>query len=255
LPESLGMHLRQTREAKGLTIEQLSVLTKINPSFIMALENGRWDLLPGRVYLKTFTKLCAEALDLDVNELYSMIDGISGEKPKSETPKVAEPGKSAAKGYSPHSKTKTDYKLPITAVIVLLLIVSASIFVKTRMMHPRIAKKETNDLIPFTRSGPPKWERPWERPAADIAFFNSERLRLEVTAPVWIRVIADSDTVFTGIMPPDSGHTFTSNSGFLVSVGKNNRVKVYLNGIKVPAFGASEGPLRNYPVGIKEKNE
>jgi hypothetical protein len=184
-----------------------------------------------------------------------MIDGISGEKPRSEIPKVAEPAKNAAKSYSPPLKKKTDYKLPITAVIVLLLIASASIFVKTRMMHPGIARKEMDESMPITRTGPPKWERPWERPAADIAFFNSQRLRVETTAPVWIRVIADSDTLFTGIMPPDSGQTFTSDNGFLVSVGKNNRVKVYLNGIKVPAFGASEGPLRNYPVGIKEKNE
>ena len=255
MPESLGTKLRQAREAKGLTVEQLSAITKINHAFIEALENGRWDLLPGRIYLKTFTKICAEPLDLDVNQLNSMIDGISGDKPKEESPIIAEGPKKLVTNNLPPSKKKTDYKLPIIAVIVLLLIAVASIYVKTRILRPPVTKMEAASSLPFSNAGPPKWERPWERPAADIAFSNVERLRLEPSAHIWVRVIADGDTVFTGIMQPDSAQTFTAENGFIVSVGKNDKISAYLNGKKVPALGASRGPLRNYPIGIKEKTE
>jgi hypothetical protein len=184
-----------------------------------------------------------------------MIDGSSGDKPRIEQARTAEPAGNVVSGSMAQEKKRTDYKLPITAVIVLILIVAASIYIKTRVLRPPKTKSEAAAELSFINIGTPKWERPWERPAGDMAFFNSQRLRLEPTEPIWIRVIADGDTVFTGVMSPDSARTFTSDNGFLVSVGKNDKISAYLNGIKVPALGASEGPLRNYPIGIKEKTE
>ena len=251
MPESLGMKLRSARESKGLSIDQLATITKINPAFINALENGRWDLLPGRVYLKTFTKLCAEALGLNVGELYGMIDGFSSEATKTEVVKQYEtlPAEGAP------LKKKTDFKLPIVAVIVLLLIAFASYFIKTRINPQNSGNTPASAIHTIIRTGPIQWERPWQKPAMDQASFILQRLRLETEAPVWVRVIADGDTAFMGVMPADSGHTFTAENGFLVSVGKNDRVRAFLNGIKVPALGASEGPLRNYPIGIKESKD
>ncbi len=258
MPESLGMKLRSAREAKGMTVDELATATKINASFINAIENGRWDLLPGRVYLKTFTKLCAEVLGLDVTELYAMIDGLSGEKPKPAEPIKQVKPQEVFKDEPPQVKKRADYKLPIVAISVLIIIALGTIFIKTGVNPLKGIKFSNKSAIPLhamQRSGPIEWQRAWERPAADQTYFDSERLRIEATAPVWVRVVADGDTLFTGIIPADSGQTYISESGFVVSVGKNERVKAYLNGIKVPALGASEGPLRNYSIGIKENKD
>jgi cytoskeletal protein RodZ len=91
VPESLGAKLRAAREARELTVDQLSALTKINPAFIDALETGRWDLLPGRVYLKPFVKICGEALNLDVSELYGNIDGLTPEDKKKYDVPISDP--------------------------------------------------------------------------------------------------------------------------------------------------------------------
>jgi cytoskeleton protein RodZ len=251
LPESLGMKLRTARETKGLTLEQLADLTRINASFLEAIENGRWDLLPGRVYLKTFIKSCAEALDLDVGELYKMIDGASGETPKAESIKEIK----TVKAESVKAKKRSDYKLPIVAASILVVIVVGSFIIKFRMKQEIVEKKSVAAIHKIQKRGSIEWERPWERPAVNADFSQNHRFRLETTAPVWVRIIADGDTVFTGVMPADSGGTFIAQESFLVSVGKNDRVKAYLDGIKIPALGASVGPLRNYLISIEEKKD
>jgi cytoskeletal protein RodZ len=246
--ESLGAKLKAAREAKGLTIDQLSAITKIGPSFLIAMENGRWDLLPGRVYLKPFTKLCAEALDLDVKELYEKIDGSMPEDrkkyelPPSDPTPVAPPPK------------RVDYKLPIVAISVLIIILLISFAVKTRQFGTGNFHRDV--IIPAEApmiKEEIKWNRPWEKPSIS-RYPQNQRLRLETTSEVWTCVVADQDTVFKGIMPANSGKTFFADEGFKLSLGRNDCVAAYLNGVKVKGVGVSPGTLGNFRIEpIKEE--
>jgi transcriptional regulator with XRE-family HTH domain len=248
LQESLGAKLKAAREAKGLTIDQLSAITKISPAFLNAMEDGRWDLLPGRVYLKPFTKLCAEALDLNVKELYEKIDGglpedrRKYELPPSDPTPVAPPPK------------RVDYKLPIVAISVLIVILLISFAVKTRQFG--VGGSQRDVIVPAgaqVKKEEIKWDRPWERPSS-VRYSQNQRLRLETTDEVWVCVVADQDTIFQGIMPPNSGKTFIADSGFRLSLGRNDCVTAYLNGAKVKGVGISPRTLGNFQITpIKEE--
>ncbi len=251
MPESLGAILRTAREAKGLSVDQLATLTKINPSFIEAIENGRWDLLPGRVYLKPFTKLCAEALGLSVSELYDKIDGLTPEDKKRYEVPVADPTPVA-----PGPK-RVDYKIPIVAISVLVILLIISFVVKQRQAMQGSTRGDF--VIPaktLFKRGEIKWERPWERPSANPQFNHGQRLRLETTKEVWALVIADQDTLYKGALPALSGKTFMADSIFRLSLSRNDCVSAYLNGAKVAGIGASPKKLGNFVIApaVKEEN-
>ena len=60
----LGKELQQHREKKGLTIDALSVKTKIAPKFLESMEQGRFDFLP-HTYVRGFVRTFAQEVGLD----------------------------------------------------------------------------------------------------------------------------------------------------------------------------------------------
>jgi cytoskeletal protein RodZ len=65
----LGERLRQTREAKGLTLAQAAVETRIRLQSLQALEEGNFALLPNAVVTKGFIRNYAQFLDIPADEL------------------------------------------------------------------------------------------------------------------------------------------------------------------------------------------
>lgn len=246
MSRALGDKLREAREAKGFSLEQLATITKLNQQFIEALESGRRDLLPGQVYLKPFTKICAEALDLDLKELYRIIDGESEEKTDDGIPSAAfaKPEKSF------------DYRLPL--VIIIGLVIIGLIYLTVGFRQDRFPDMSDTEVIPAGSYQPRreiKWSRPWERPAAWEGLGLNQRLRIETSDLVWINIIADGDTAFMGFLNPGTGKTFTAREIFALSLGRNDCVTGYFNGEKVPIIGSSLRGLFNYRLGFTEERQ
>ena len=65
----IGSSLREARLRKGLDFPELETGTKIRGKYLQALEDERFDLLPGDTYIKGFLRTYAEALGLD-GQLY-----------------------------------------------------------------------------------------------------------------------------------------------------------------------------------------
>ena len=65
--ETIGQILKNAREKKGLTIEELEATTHIVAKFIKALENEEFDVLPGEIYVKGFIKNLSDKLSLDAD--------------------------------------------------------------------------------------------------------------------------------------------------------------------------------------------
>ncbi len=59
-----GGYIREQRQRRGLSVEQLAVATKIPASSLRLLENDEFDALPGPVFVKGFLRCCTRALGL-----------------------------------------------------------------------------------------------------------------------------------------------------------------------------------------------
>lgn len=67
--QQLGSVLTKAREQMGLTIDDVSQITKIRSKYIRALEEGNVYEIPGRVYALGFLKSYCELLNLNYREL------------------------------------------------------------------------------------------------------------------------------------------------------------------------------------------
>ncbi|MDH3769434.1 MAG: DUF4115 domain-containing protein [Nitrospirota bacterium] len=66
--EPLGEYLKQAREKKGLSLEQIASQTRIQEHHLQALESEDFANLPAKVFAKGFVRSYAKALGLDEEE-------------------------------------------------------------------------------------------------------------------------------------------------------------------------------------------
>lgn len=67
--EELGHILREARETKGLTMQEVQAQTRISNRYLEALENGEYDRLPTPVHVRGFLRNYARFLGLDPQPL------------------------------------------------------------------------------------------------------------------------------------------------------------------------------------------
>lgn len=84
----LGDLLRETREQKKLSLEDVEQGTNIRKLYIKSIEDGDYDKLPGEVFLKGFIKTYGKFLGLNSLEL---IEQYKKEKNASTSEKEVEP--------------------------------------------------------------------------------------------------------------------------------------------------------------------
>src|SRR5260370_16702005 len=66
--ETVGQDLRKARQRKGEDLAQISSVLKIRKDYLDALEESKFDAIPGRAYIIGFIRTYAQYLGLDPNE-------------------------------------------------------------------------------------------------------------------------------------------------------------------------------------------
>src|SRR5215217_7289763 len=68
----LGERLREARESQGISISQAAVETRILQRYLVALEDGDYQHLPGDVYARGFIRNYADYLNIPADELIEL---------------------------------------------------------------------------------------------------------------------------------------------------------------------------------------
>ncbi|AGT31605.1 XRE family transcriptional regulator [Geobacillus genomosp. 3] len=66
----LGKRLREAREEKQITLDELQEMTKIQKRYLIGIEEGNYAIMPGNFYVRAFIRQYAEAVGLDPDELF-----------------------------------------------------------------------------------------------------------------------------------------------------------------------------------------
>lgn len=83
---TVAEQLRQAREAKKLTIQELAEITKIRTDHIRALEEGNFNVFSAPVYIRGFVRTVSTILHLDVPQVMSNLEGELGQTVKFREP-------------------------------------------------------------------------------------------------------------------------------------------------------------------------
>lgn len=70
---SPGAYLREQRQRRGLSLEQLAAATKIPRPSLEQLEDDNFDALPGAVFVRGFLRCSARALGLDPTAVLELL--------------------------------------------------------------------------------------------------------------------------------------------------------------------------------------
>ncbi|SEN43928.1 helix-turn-helix domain-containing protein [Lihuaxuella thermophila] len=65
----IGSYLRQARESIGLSLDQLQEKTKIQKSFLVAIENGEFHKLPSPFYVRTYLRSYANCVKVEPHHI------------------------------------------------------------------------------------------------------------------------------------------------------------------------------------------
>lgn len=92
--KEIGQQLREAREKRKLSIQDVAVATKINTKIVKAIEEGDEDSLPAKPFLRGFVQTYARYLELNVDDVMKrFLEAHGSTKPK---PVITEDGTSTA---------------------------------------------------------------------------------------------------------------------------------------------------------------
>jgi cytoskeletal protein RodZ len=83
MSEDVGSYLKHERELRGIALDEIARDTKISARFLSALEENRFEDLPGEVFIKGFIRAYGQAIGLNADELLAAYLETSGTQPES----------------------------------------------------------------------------------------------------------------------------------------------------------------------------
>ncbi|MCA1203724.1 RodZ domain-containing protein [Priestia flexa] len=125
----LGQRLRQERENKGMSLEDLQKNTKIQKRYLIGIEEGNYDVMPGKFYVRAFIKQYCEAVGLNPDDIF---DQYKTDIPTTQTDDIPQPLSRVRSRKEIPQNTKAskaaDY-LPTILVVAGVLVVGIIIWV------------------------------------------------------------------------------------------------------------------------------
>jgi cytoskeletal protein RodZ len=225
----LGSKLKQAREARGVPLSEVEWATKIKLAYLEALEEERYDDIPGAVYARGFLRTYARYLGLDADPLIAEYNSTSGATEIISTrPAVT---------VEPRSLMVTPAMVVGVALVLLLAIFG--FYVKTqfdRYQASLAAGSQPTPRVTLPSPVPSASEAP-PSPSPTARVYTGVELVIKIQGgPAWLRVDLDGqpspETTAGGkIYQPGAVLTFDGTKSVHVISGKANNTFVTFNGV------------------------
>jgi cytoskeleton protein RodZ len=283
---SFGELLKRERELREVTLNEVTVATRIPPRFLEAFEREDWETLPGGVFNRGFVRAIARYLGLDEENLLSEYDLAYGEQRPvaqvlAENP-IPSPPKWAVAGAG------------IAVLLLLAGVVWGSVYGWRRYAAHRAAKRAAltasaaaasssgqtpsaeaaaaaspNTALPSPQSSNSKApdsaaSAPASSASADPNPPAPQRLDLAVSTSgqTRVRVVADGRIVLDSRLPAGETRRLFAKNQFVVSAAHPEVVLLEMNGQAMPPLSSagasgtmvlSQKDLRQAPSGNAQR--
>jgi len=242
---SVGDILRRARIEKKYSIEDIEQAIRVSSQHIIAIEEGRLEVLPGRVYTLGFIRAYAEHVDLDSHRILELLKQQSGEK----IAVKEQPG--------PPTTQLDDYPFPSIKIFVLVFFLlfgviglknhlSGSIYLSSGDIPPipQDLKTQTTLLAkPEVKQETVKTDDNQIDLSASVA---SSQIVLKAVANVWLE-IRDSKRkpIFSRVLSVGEEYWIPLDSkGLVMTLGNAGGLEISVDGQALPLLGRTGQVIR-----------
>jgi len=240
-PREIGKLLRETRQEKGFTLENIWKATRIQSKIIEALEEGRADDLLSRVYIMLFLKKYTALLGLNDKSLVSDYKAFY-DAPGDQILDVAGEPQNINIDFQKWAAI-APYAALILAALVLVSFLGVkvnSFFHARKIAAPRVVKAVSDKPIPekhiITRM-----QKLFPIPRA-----KSIDLVLSSTEDVWMKVKSDGKRVFEGTLVKNGKKKWSADQNINLWIGRAEALNFTINGASIGNIG--KGNIKNIEI-------
>jgi len=274
-PQEFGEELRRERELREVTREQLADVTKVSVRQIEALEAGRFELLPARVFARGFVLALARHLGLDAERTATAFnhvhEGWSAERERTAASSVGSSPSHRIRLSRPRKNVSLNTTaLGIGVALVLALLTGVAAVLKGRVSAPAgdVARSEAAAEIatpvPEALRLPPAIAAaavpvPSESPLVESAVARPAQtggspaagriLTLTFSDDCWTEVSVDGRVLAAELFRKGTTRRFEGGRTFVLTLGNAGGVEVNVDGAAIGAVGQVGQVVRNFVIG------
>jgi len=187
----IGGSLREARLKRNLTPADVQKAIRIRDRYLQALEEERWELLPGDAYVKGFLRTYADYLGLDGN-LY--VEEYNSRFARPDEPQLV-PVRFARTG----TRFGVGFLRPLIAVGVIAAIVAVAAWKLSASPSPKQSTPPTTTPTTTSSHTPPKKHR-HSRPPTTALPTRAVVVASRGNSWLWVRSGANGPTVYQGTL-------------------------------------------------------
>jgi len=242
----ISQQLKQAREEKHLSLNDIAALTRINRRFLEAIEEGNFGTVP-QAYLRSFIRAYAQTVELDTDKLFHSTEkgnteNISDSETYEQTnERDSEPIEEVAAviaeqtGEDFKTRRKKLQRQDVWKGIVLFALLMGVVFVVSKFSANNSSKKV--EEIPFDEVVKEN----------EIVAARKDSLRLSAIAndSVWLIVRLDGKQTSKVTLAKNGKATFSAKKKFSITASDAGKIQFSLNNHFIGTLGKNGSILRN----------
>ncbi len=263
--KSVGSLLKETRQAKNISLEGASKNTRIHVSILKSMESDDFKSL-GEVYAKSFLKLYAEYLSLDKEDILRRFQQVStsgasaGAEKKTGILRDQRPlgGRRFQAKYLIkviEALKKINLKFVVILILVLIVVLGFAQFIKHRRVFLEGPKKIEARGIPVKKSLSAikpflSKEVSKEKISPPTTLQHEEKIVLVVRTKEksWLQVKVDGKVVFQSVLAKGTAESWEAMEKIELWLGNAGAVQLELNGKLLGRIGRPGQVLKHVVV-------
>lgn len=289
-----GKRLKQERQARDISLEQIARETRIGVRLLQAIEDENFEQLPGGIFNKSFIRQYAQCLGLDEEAVVREYLRATGAAREPQLPQLA------PETSGPRAASSLAVWMAAGLATLMLVIAGAWLLLRSSNTAGSSPSSIETAAVPAFESGAPLADvdnPPPAEPASGfanqpaIAALNAGRreavfsaperslntsaelnslaaeslpttgirhaelnLKIHARSTVWISITADGERQWQGTLQPDQSREVQASETIRLTVGNAGGVVLLLNGEPLDSLG-NEGEVRTITLAARAPRE
>ena len=246
--------LKELRESQNIDLDEIHSRTKINMEYLLALENGQFDILP-LPYVRLFLRAYVTEIGGNADEALQQLDIFQGRKvgklipKKTEQDELKNPQLKHKTKTPSQSRTPTKVRQDLIKGGLLLIVFLFAIFIIKKINEERSpATIENGEIVlaenPDAITNDQLVNNYVEAVSQTVAMAVEPPLKLKIVTSerIWYSITADTSAPQAGILSVGKEKSLSFENQIYVRLNQTAGTTLYINGIKVDELGEFNHP-------------